>query len=73
VAGLWARLIELRRAGVLPDPPVQLYPFADARAALRAIAARQAKGTVVLSRQVMVQDQDLPGPVTGARRSGRPA
>jgi NADPH2:quinone reductase len=54
VAGLWARLIELRRAGVLPDPPVQLYPFADARAALRAIAARQAKGTVVLSRQAAV-------------------
>jgi NADPH:quinone reductase len=50
VARQWARLIELRRAGVLPDPPVQLFPFADARGALRAIAARQAKGTVVLSR-----------------------
>jgi len=27
------------------------YPFADARGALRAIAHRQAKGKVVLSRQ----------------------
>ena len=59
VARLWARLIDLRRAGVLPDPPVQLYPFADARGALRAIAARQAKGTVVLSRQAAVSP--LPG------------
>jgi NADPH:quinone reductase-like Zn-dependent oxidoreductase len=51
VAELWARLIELREAGVLDDPPVQLYPFADARGALRAITGRKATGTVVLSRQ----------------------
>ena len=51
VAGLWDRLLRLRRARALPDPPVQLYPFADARGALRAIARRQAKGKVVLSRQ----------------------
>jgi NADPH2:quinone reductase len=50
VAGLWDRLLRLRRARVLPDPPVQRYPFADARGALRAIAHRQAKGKVVLSR-----------------------
>jgi NADPH2:quinone reductase len=51
VAELWARLLRLRRAGALPDPPVQLYPFADARGALRAIAHRRATGKVVLSRQ----------------------
>ena len=50
-ADLWAQLLRLRRAGALPDPPVQLYPFAEARGALRAIAHRQATGKVVLSRQ----------------------
>jgi NADPH2:quinone reductase len=49
VAALWTQLLDLRRAGRLPDPPVQPYPFADARAALRAIAARNATGKVVLS------------------------
>jgi NADPH2:quinone reductase len=52
VAELWAQLIELRRTGKLGDPPIELYPFGDARGALRAIADRQAKGKVVLSRQV---------------------
>lgn len=52
VAELWARLTGLRQAGVLPDPPVQAYPFADARGALRAIAGRTAMGKVVLSRQL---------------------
>jgi NADPH:quinone reductase len=51
VAGLWARLVKLRRAGTLPDPPVQPYPFADARSALRALADRKAQGKIVLSRQ----------------------
>jgi NADPH2:quinone reductase len=50
VAELWTRLIELRRTGALPDPPVQPYPFADARDALLAIAKRQARGKVVLSK-----------------------
>src|SRR5580704_16861877 len=50
VAALWAQLVELRRAGTLPDPPLQPYPLADARSALRAIAARQAQGKIVLSR-----------------------
>jgi NADPH2:quinone reductase len=50
VAEMWARLLRLRRARALPDPPV-LYPFADARGALRAIAHRRATGKVVLSRQ----------------------
>jgi NADPH2:quinone reductase len=49
VADLWVRLMELRRTGALPDPPIQAYPFADARDALRAIAQRQARGKVVLS------------------------
>jgi NADPH:quinone reductase len=52
VAELWAQLLELRRTGALPDPPVQLFPFADARGALQAIAGRRATGKVVLSRQV---------------------
>jgi NADPH:quinone reductase len=52
VAELWDQLIELRRTGKLSDPPVELYPFGDARGALRAIAERRAKGKVVLSRQV---------------------
>ena len=52
VAALWAQLLELRQTGALPDPPVQLFPFADARGALEAIAGRQAQGKVVLSRQV---------------------
>ncbi len=54
VAELWAQLIELWRTGVLPDPPVQAYPFADARGALRTIIDRKARGKVVLSRQVHV-------------------
>jgi NADPH2:quinone reductase len=50
-ADLWALLLRLRRAGALPDPSVQTYPFAEARTALRAIAHRQATGKVVLTRQ----------------------
>ena len=51
VAGLWARLLKLRQAGMLQDPAVQPYPFADARGALLTIANRKATGKVVLSRQ----------------------
>ena len=61
VAELWGRLTELRLAGVLGDPPVEAYPFADARGALRAIADRRALGKVVLSRAVMA----------GSGRAGR--
>ena len=50
VAELWGQLLELRRTGALADPPVQVYPFADARGALRAISDRRALGKVVLSR-----------------------
>jgi NADPH2:quinone reductase len=49
-AELWTHLIELLRAGVLANPPVQVYPFAGAREALHAIARRQALGKIVLSR-----------------------
>ena len=52
VAGLWGQLMELRRTGALGDPPVEVFPFADARGALRAIADRRALGKVVLSRSV---------------------
>lgn len=50
VAELWALLLELRQTGVLDDPPVERYPFPDARGALRAIADRKARGKVVLRR-----------------------
>ena len=65
VAELWAQLLELRRTGRLPDPPVQLFPFADARGALGAIAGRQAQGKVVLAKRVTVPehaDQTRPEP-----------
>ena len=52
VAELWDQLMELRRTGALADPPVEAYPFADARRALRAIADRKARGKVVLSRWI---------------------
>ena len=52
VTELWGQLMELWRTRMLADPPVGAYPFADARAALRAIAERRALGKVVLSRSV---------------------
>ncbi len=65
-AELWATLLELRQSRALPDPPVQAYPFADARGALRAIDRRAALGKVVLSRQV----QALPARETVVRAGG---
>jgi len=56
VTELWGQLTELWRTGALADPPVQAYPFADARGALRAIADRRALGKVVLSRSVLVAE-----------------
>jgi NADPH:quinone reductase len=63
VAQLWAQLLELRRTRALFNPPVQPFPFADARRALEAIAGRQATGKVVLTKQVQVpeQGQQRPG------------
>ena len=52
MAELWGQLMELWRTRMLADPPVEAYPFADARGALRAIADRRALGKVVLSRAV---------------------
>jgi NADPH2:quinone reductase len=52
MAELWGQLMELWRTRMLADPPVEAYPFADARGALRAIADRRALGKVVLSRSV---------------------
>ena len=51
IGELWGQLMDLRRSGALADPPVEAYPFADARGALRAIADRKALGKVVLSRR----------------------
>ena len=59
VGELWASLAGLRRDGRLGDPPVMAFPFADARGALGVIAARKARGKVVLSRQV--SDPPVPG------------
>jgi NADPH2:quinone reductase len=56
VAGLWAQLLALRRTKALPDPPVQRFPFADARSALGVIAGRQATGKVVLTKQLEVPE-----------------
>jgi len=55
VTELWGQLMELWRTGALADPPVEAYPFADARGALRAIADRRALGKVVLSRAAVVR------------------
>jgi NADPH2:quinone reductase len=62
VAELWGQLTELWRTGALGDPPVEVYPFADARGALRAIADRRALGKVVLSRSA---SGDAPGRAGG--------
>src|SRR5689334_24074580 len=63
VAELWGQLTELWRTGALGDPPVEAYPFADARGALRAIADRRALGKVVLSRSA---SGDAPGRAGGS-------
>jgi NADPH2:quinone reductase len=50
----WTDLMALRRDGVLPAPPLQQFPFTDARRALSAIADREAKGKVVLTKHMDV-------------------
>ena len=62
IGDLWTRLLDLRQTGALADPPVQLYPFEDARGALQAIAARQATGKVVLTKQVEVPEHRAADP-----------
>jgi NADPH2:quinone reductase len=49
VADLWSHLGRLRNAGAALSPPVQAFPFPEARAALRSIEGREALGKVVLS------------------------
>jgi NADPH2:quinone reductase len=49
VRDLWGRLLGLRESGALPDLPVEVYPFREARLALRTLANREAKGKSVLS------------------------
>ncbi len=68
VAELWAQLLELRRTAALADPPVQLFPFADARGALGVIAGRQATGKVVLTNQVEVPEHRSNGRDNRPRR-----
>jgi NADPH2:quinone reductase len=58
VAELWAQLLDLRRTRALADPPMQRFPFADARGALEAIASRRATGKVVLTKQVKVPEDE---------------
>lgn len=48
VRELWDQLLQLRATGELLEPPVDCYPFPDARSALRAIADRRARGKIVL-------------------------
>ncbi len=48
VGDLWAMLMRLRTGGSLLPPPVEVFPFVDARGALRAIEGRTARGKVVL-------------------------
>jgi NADPH2:quinone reductase len=62
VTELWEQLMELWRTGALADPPVEAYPFADARGALRAIAMRRALGKVVLSRSARPRLRDRRSP-----------
>jgi NADPH2:quinone reductase len=50
ISELWAQILRLWHAGVLPAPPMQLYPFDDARSALRAIQQRTIKGKAILSK-----------------------
>ena len=41
----------LRKTGALADPPVEVWPFADARQALQAVEHRRSLGKNVLSRR----------------------
>jgi NADPH:quinone reductase len=83
VAELWTQLMDLRRTGALADPPVEAYPFAEARGALRAIADRRARGKIVLSRRVdaappldqsaLAGEWSFHDPAVPRHRDGRPS
>jgi NADPH:quinone reductase len=47
---LWNHYLDLREADALADPPVEVWPFADARQALQAVEDRRSLGKNVLSR-----------------------
>ena len=47
---LWTHYLDLRKTGALADPPVEVWPFADARQALQAVEDRRSLGKNVLSR-----------------------
>ena len=47
---LWTHYLHLRKTGALADPPVEVWPFADARQALQAVEHRRSLGKNVLSR-----------------------
>jgi NADPH2:quinone reductase len=51
VRDLWSHLLELRRTAGLPDPPVEIHAFTDAREALQAVAERRTRGKNVLTSQ----------------------
>lgn len=48
---LWTHYLHLRKTGALADPPVEVWPFADARQALQAVEHRRSLGKNVLSRR----------------------
>ena len=50
-AELWTHYLHLRKTGALADPPVEVWPFADARQALQAVEHRRSLGKNVLSRR----------------------
>ena len=47
---LWTHYLHLRKTGALADPPVEVWPFADARQVLQAVEHRRSLGKNVLSR-----------------------
>ena len=47
---LWNHYLDLRETDALADPPVEVWPFADARQALQAVEDRRSLGKNVLSR-----------------------
>ena len=51
MAELWTHYLHLRKTGALADPPVEVWPFADARQALQAVEHRRSLGKNVLSRR----------------------
>jgi NADPH:quinone reductase len=51
MAELWSQYVDMRKTGALADPPIQVWPFADARQALQAVEDRRSLGKYVLSRR----------------------